>query len=98
LERGVFGTRRTRIFFWNAEDADFFWNADDADDADFSAAFGSFFRKSGILVLFDPKIAEGNLKIRVIRVIRVPKKSAFQSAFQKIRVIRVIRVPKKSAF
>jgi hypothetical protein len=47
---------------------------------------------------FQYKIAEGNLKIRVIRVIRVPKKSAFQSAFQKIRVIRVIRVPKKSAF
>jgi hypothetical protein len=31
-------TRVTRIFFWNADDADdadFFWNADDAGDADF---------------------------------------------------------------
>jgi hypothetical protein len=41
-ERGFFWNTD---FFWNADDADFFWNADDADDADFSAAFGSLFRR-----------------------------------------------------
>ncbi len=61
--------------FWNADDADF-WNADDADDADFDNCLRQFFdwKDYKISICSDPA-AEGSIKIRVIRVIRVPDPS-----------------------